>query len=214
MAPPDQNLAWRAACTPAPYTLPANAAWYGHWSMGHGLRAGGAPEHGVSANSAGARARAQVRALRALYGMTAMLAQGFGAARDLDADLATLQRGDLPPDARAATMLIAAKQRMLNAAAHELARALQARAAPAVLPHACPSNCRRPAAVRALPGACWRARGRTRAPAACVRLPQGRRPGGGRVAGGPERAAGVPGARAVKGLTARLFLCVLARTLT
>lgn len=135
-----------------------------------------------------ARARAQVRALRALAGMTALLAQRFGAARDLDADLAALQRGDLPPDEQLAIMLVAAKQRVLNAAAHELARALRARAAPAALPHARTLEGRRPAAGWALPAACWRARARPpprapglRAQAARRAARQRPRPRGGRA---------------------------------
>ena len=59
--------------------------------------------------------------------MAAVLVQRFTAARSLDADLAALEAGDLPPDQRAATMLIANKKRVLGAAAQALAAALKVR---------------------------------------------------------------------------------------
>ena len=70
---------------------------------------------------------AQVLALRALTGMAAVLAQRVSGVSSLDADLAALEAGDLPPDQRAATMLVANKKRVLNAAAQALAAALKVR---------------------------------------------------------------------------------------
>lgn len=63
--------------------------------------------------------------LRALTGMAAVLAQRVSGVSSLDADLAALEAGDLPPDQRAATMLVANKKRVLNAAAQALAAALK-----------------------------------------------------------------------------------------
>ena len=68
---------------------------------------------------------AQVLALRALTGMAAVLAQRVCGVSSLAADLAALETGDLPPDQRAATMLIANKKRVLGAAAQALAAALK-----------------------------------------------------------------------------------------
>lgn len=70
---------------------------------------------------------AQVLALRALTGMAAVLAQRVSGLSSLDADLAALEAGDLPPDQRAATMLVANKKRVLNGAAQALAAALKVR---------------------------------------------------------------------------------------
>ena len=64
-------------------------------------------------------------ALRALTGMAAVLMQRFTAAGSLEADLAALEAGALPPDQRAATMLVANKKRVLGAAAQALAAALK-----------------------------------------------------------------------------------------
>ena len=70
---------------------------------------------------------AQVLALRALTGMAAVLAQRVSGLSSLDADLAALEAGGLPPDQRAATMLVANKKRVLNGAAQALAAALKVR---------------------------------------------------------------------------------------
>ena len=70
---------------------------------------------------------AQVLALRALTGMAAVLAQRVSGLSSLDADLAALEAGGLPPDQRGATMLVANKKRVLNGAAQALAAALKVR---------------------------------------------------------------------------------------